>query len=234
MRMNITKNHLYMIFDELRRLGYMAGMTLKSHWEDQVKVYEFIENNIMPSNSRVIIPNQVHGSLIMHMEDDGQSSNFDADGVITNSANLCLTVTTADCMPILVVDPISGYFAAIHVGWRSFVAGIIDNLFQTGHELKMNFGRTQIFFGPSIGPCCFEVGPEVAALFDKDWIDNRHGSLYVDLKGAVQNKLMSLGIVKENIGGISDCTSCNPGRYYSYRRDKNSPVQMVTFIYRAA
>ena len=234
MMMNIANHQTHMMFDKLGRFRFMAGMTLRGPWRDEVDVYKFVEHDVAPPNTRVIIPIQVHGSVISHLGDAGLLSNFDADGVITRRENVSLTVTTADCMPILAADPISGYFAAIHVGWRSFVAGIIDNFFQIGRGLGMSFSRTRVFWGPSIGSCCFAVGPEVAALFDESWVENRNGVLYVDLKGAVQDRLISLGLVGENIGGFSDCTSCNPDRHYSYRRDKNSPVQMVTFIYRTA
>jgi copper oxidase (laccase) domain-containing protein len=57
--------------------------------------------------------------------------------------------------------------------------------------------------------------------------------LYVDLREAVGNKLFSLGVDEKNMGGIVECTSCGRDEYYSYRRDRESPVQMVTFIYKS-
>jgi copper oxidase (laccase) domain-containing protein len=84
--------------------------------------------------------------------------------------------------------------------------------------------------GPSIGNCCYEVGDEVAALFEDHVISKRNDRFFVDLPKALKNKLISLGVRESNVGESPGCTSCLPDKYYSYRRDGKAPIQMVSFI----
>ncbi len=134
--------------------------------------------------------------------------------------DLCLTVTTADCLPLVMADPISGYFAAVHIGWRSFIGGIIDNFMQIAEDLRIDIANSHFYLGPSIGSCCFKVGREVAELFESKYITYRNESCYVDLREAVGNKILAHGVVNSHMGGLLDCTSCDVDRYYSFRRDK--------------
>jgi len=234
MRLFTVEGHRHRTFEELSRFGFSAGITLKDSWNSPAEVYAHIRNNLLPSAREIVAPKQVHGAHIEIISTKEIPLKLNADGAITTRDDICLTVTTADCLPLIAADPKSGGFAAIHVGWRSFVAGILENFIQEACELGMELDQARIILGPSIGPCCFEVGPEVAALFDSDFIQWRDNKSFADLEKAVGNKLISLGVVKGNIGGFSECTSCNFADYYSYRRDKRSPVQMVTFIYRSA
>ncbi len=134
---------------------------------------------------------------------------------------------------MVLADSESGYFAAVHVGWRSFVGGIVENIFQQATKLGMHLNSTRFYLGPGIADCCFEVGPEVAILFEDQFINRRNESFYVDLRGAVESKLEALGAAKGNIANLSECTSCKKELYYSYRRDKETPLQMVTYIYKS-
>jgi YfiH family protein len=231
--MSPEKDNTYRIFEAFQGLGFIAGITLRGPWEDQVDVYKYIRRNILPPGYRMIAPYQVHGRHIEVISRANTPVEFDADGTITAMGDTCLTVSTADCLPLLMADPESGLFAAVHIGWRSFVAGIIENLFQIACDSGLDSKTARVFLGPSIGSCCFEVGPEVAELFESAYIVERDGLQYADLREAVANKLIAHDVSIRNIGGITDCTSCESGRYYSYRRDKKSPVQLVTFIYRS-
>jgi len=229
----MTDNSTYIIFEELREIGFAAGVTLKGPWGKQQEVYDFVKQNIVPSNYRIVSPKQVHGNEIITVTDK-PDARFVADGTMTDQENICLTVSSADCVPLLVADAGSGWFGAIHVGWRSYVSGILENLSRTCRELPIDIGNARFITGPSLGSCCFEVGAEVAGLFDKTAIVGRGGSQFIDLRGAARDKLISAGAAEANIGGSTDCTSCKADMYYSYRREKKSPVQMVTFIYRTA
>jgi YfiH family protein len=219
-------------YDQFKKLGFKAGITLKGDWASENEVYEYIREEIVSANVQMVIPNQAHGADLLVLNSGGLPGYSEVDGTITDRTDLCLTVTTADCIPLLFADPKSGLFGAIHVGWRSFVAGILDNLFQAFVSLDVNKNDVLILIGPSIGPCCFEVGGEVAALFDEDAVNERDSHLYVDLNRAVRNKIASNGVANHNTEGILECTSCFADRYYSYRRDKESPIQLVSFVFR--
>jgi polyphenol oxidase len=229
--MNNQRPNPYIMFDSLRPLGFTAGITIKGTWKDQDDIYHFIGRDLIPGDMRLIIPKQIHGVDLIAIDDKIDDYQFEADGVITCRRDICLSVTTADCLPVVLADSKTGYFAAVHIGWRSFVGGIVENIFQQADQLNMDLGSTQVYIGPGIDDCCFEVGPDVAILFDEQYVRNRNDKQYVALRKAVGNKFKELGI--GNIKGLDECTYCRSERYYSYRRDKETPLQMVTFIFKA-
>jgi hypothetical protein len=220
------------MYTELNEIGFTAGVTIKGLWENQENIYNYIQSDLMPPGIKLIVPDQVHGTEIIIYDGQRLPDSFEADGVLTNRTDACLTITTADCLPVIIADPSTGYFAAVHVGWRSFIGGIAENLFQIGRNLSLNMRETRVLIGPGIGKCCFEAGVDVAVLFNPCDVARRKGSCYVDLRSALRNEIELLGIAKANIKNLDDCTSCMENTYYSYRRDKDSPIQMVTFIYR--
>jgi polyphenol oxidase len=227
------QNHPYKLIDSFCNLGFTVGVTLKGPWGTSENMYHFIREDIIPPPIRLVVPVQVHGVDIINIDEGINDFAFEADGVMTKRHDLCLSVTTAACLPLIMADTTSGLFAAVHVGWRCFIGGIIENLSRQGIESGMKLDTTHFFIGAGIADCCFEVGSEVAILFDDSFIRRHNGGHYVDLKGALGNKLESLGVDRHNIENHSECTSCRGDLFYSYRRDKDSPIQMVTFIYKS-
>src|SRR5205814_79392 len=108
---------------------------------------------------------QVHGARVLTVT-AADVGDQEADALCSDRPDLAVTVFVADCVPVLIVDPRTGAFAAVHAGWRGTVAGILRCAVAT---MKDDFGSRpadlRAALGPSIGPCCFEVGPEVEALF---------------------------------------------------------------------
>ena len=215
-------------------MGYKAGITLKGAYTNPTEVYDLISRNVVPSGMKTVIPRQIHGAEIAIIESHNSDFSGEADGAVTSLDDVCLTVTTADCLPIIFADPASGLISAVHVGWRSFVGGILERYFELSTQLGADINSTRVVIGPGIGSCCFEVGPDVAVLFDEQYIERRENRCFIDLWKAAGNKIESLGVVKANMSGISECTYCHAEKYYSYRRDKHTQVQMVTFIYKTA
>lgn len=218
------------MFDELSSLGYAAGIVLKGTWKNQEEIYDHLSREFTGNNMRMLTPSQTHSSRIAIIEEDHSLHNPSADGTISSSENLCLTVSTADCIPMLMVERSTGFFGAIHIGWRGFAGGIVEELFNLSGHFKPNPEDMYFHLGPSIRNCCFEVGDEVAVLFDDPFITRGDNKFSIDLPGALVNKLISFGVREINIGGSPDCTSCLSERYYSYRRDGRAPIQMVSFI----
>jgi len=221
------------MIDEFSSFGYTAGIVLKGRWKDQDEIYDHISREVVGNSVRMISPSQTHSSRIAVIEKDHESRSLSTDGAISNSENVCLTVRSADCIPTLMVEPSTGFFGAVHIGWRGLIGGIVEELFNLSGSFKLNPEDMLFYPGPSIGNCCFEVGDEVAALFDDPFITRRDDKFYVDLPKALTNKLISLGVRESNIGGSPDCTSCLSDRYYSYRRDGSAPIQMVSFIFKS-
>jgi YfiH family protein len=213
--------------------GYLAGIILKRGWRNQRAVYDFLRSHLPKGSVKIVVPRQVHGADIAIAGSRGRVRNMSADGLLSLNPDVCLTIRTADCIPVLLADPGSGLFGAVHVGWRGLVAGILEETFFQIRNSGGSPGEMICYMGPAIGKCCFEVGDEVAAFFDDQYIVNRKGRLSVDMPGYTRNKIVESGVDESNLVVDNNCTSCGDGRYYSYRRDGEAPVQMVSFICRS-
>lgn len=132
-----------------------------------------------------------------------------ADGQATANPELTPLVQVADCLPVALVG--SGGVAMLHCGWRGLAAGMIAR----GVEAV---GATAAAVGPGIGPCCFEVGPEVAERF-AELGDGIADGRMLDLPEVALRLLIAAGLVPDAIELSGHCTSCEPETFYSYRRD---------------
>ena len=167
---------------------------------------------------------QIHSSKVIIV--DGRRGNLgEGDALITSEAGNWIGIRTADCVPILIADPEHRVAAAIHAGWRGTVASIVTHVVERmTQEFRSNPGRLLVAIGPAIGPCCFEVGPEVAQQF--------HSSARtIDLATANSQRLMDAGVASDHIDVMRLCTVCNgPGQFHSFRRDKEQSGRMVSAI----
>jgi YfiH family protein len=162
---------------------------------------------------------QVHGAVAV----DAAALPAKADAVVGREAGLAVGVRVADCVPILVVDAASGHVAAIHAGWRGVALGVV----RAGVELLA--GRDLLAaIGPSIGPCCFEVGPEVADPIG--FVVRREGDrAFVDLRAAVRSQLRALGVADDRIDDVAGCTR-HEARFHSFRRDGAGSGRMLAAV----
>jgi len=219
-------------YDRFSDNGYLAGIILKGPWENQSAVYSKLESDIVTADSRIIAPQQLHGSDVVILDNTSFNKKVTADGVLCPELKCCLTVKTADCLPLLLADPATGLFGAVHIGWRGLAGGILENLSLAIKKLDIDFNRLYISLGPSIGDCCFEVGGEAAVLFDDGFVTVKNERYFLNIKGFVKERLLSFGASENKISDIAGCTSCNGDKYYSFRRDGQARIQMVSFICR--
>ena len=154
----------------------------------------------------VAMGHQVHGAELQVRNriapEEGLSR---VDAQVTTSPDLTPLVLVADCVPVIVAAP--GAVAAVHCGWRGVAAGILTRAVEQVREL--GGGPITAAVGPAIGPCCYEVGPEVLDRFGA-----RGPTL--DLPGHVKAELRRLD-VDVHVAGL--CVSCNPELFFSHRRD---------------
>jgi len=131
-----------------------------------------------------------------------------ADGLWSDEPGVPLLALTADCVPIAVVAT-SGKpaLAAVHAGWRGLAGGVVE-----AGVSELDGAAAAAVIGPSIGPCCYEVGPEVAERFDPDLTNN--GML--DLWTAAERALRRAGV--PTVERLDLCTRCHPELFFSYRR----------------
>lgn len=145
------------------------------------------------------------------------------DAVVTNNKGLLIGVQVADCVPILIYEPIKRVIAAVHAGWRNTAKGILKKtIIKMIESFNCNVSDVLIAIGPSIRGCCYEVGREVIEALQvetpsNDYIICFNRREHVDLAVANKIQALSIGIKDENTWICPDCTFCNHTRYASYR-----------------
>ena len=119
-------------------------------------------------------------------------------------------------------------FGLIHAGWRGTAKGIVGKTMSEFKRINEQTRDMIVLIGPSIKQCCFEIGPEVAKEFSKDFLIQGKGDRsFLDLQGVVKTQLLNAGINSENIIDLNECTCCQPDKYYSYRRDGKRAGRMI-------
>lgn len=182
---------------------------------------------------------QVHGTAVQAFEGDGLleagAPRREGDALITSRRRVALMVSVADCVPILLCDPRSGHLGAVHAGWRGTVAGALRSALRALEARGSRPSDLLVGIGPSIGPCCFEVGPEVIeALRRSD--PEAEASItgpaadHVDLPGANRRQALRAGVPADRIESSGLCTVCRPDLLESYRRSAGSPGRMAGLI----
>ena len=178
----------------------------------------------------------VHGNdvRVVDWENRGQN-DVHADGMITNTPGLALTLRFADCMPILLHDPVRGAIGIAHAGWPGVAGKVIAS---TIDAMVNTFGSQPedlvAGVGPSIGPTQFEVGLDVAEKIQaavRDDIMLAHPNpekRYVDLWRSAQSQLQECGVRQVEVSGL--CTASNTHEWFSHRAEKGKTGRFGTLL----
>ncbi len=154
-------------------------------------------------------------------------------GIVTERGEL-IGVETADCLPVLLVDPDRHVAAAVHAGWRGTAAGVVAAAVGALASAGCDPGRLVAALGPGIGDCCFEVGPELRAEFPAEaqrfFRPGRGDRLHLDLRGVNEAQLTWAGVGIDRIGHVRECTFCRPEDYFSFRRDGADTGRMINYV----
>jgi YfiH family protein len=185
--------------------------------------------------------NQIHSGDVTAVNEGGLYPKTDA--LITNRKNLFLVISVADCLPVILYDKAKQVIAGIHSGWRGTVKGIAAN---TITKMKEEYGSNPndifAFIGPGISCENFEVGAEVAELFEEKYVDPHPQPLsqkergvssqkfFIDLKAVVRDQLIGAGVKLNYIDICSYCTFAEAGMLHSYRRDRDMSGRMFAVI----
>ncbi len=156
---------------------------------------------------------QVHGSTVIAVSSAGPAGEGDA--LATETTGLPIAVTTADCASVVLETDAA--VAVAHAGWRGVVAGVVRAAARAVESLGSSPGPVRrAASGPSIGPCCFEVGADVAALFNHRHVKSIGGRTTVDLSGAVRDQVPDAEWWSAPV-----CTRCDEG-YFSFRANRTT------------
>ena len=227
-------------------------LNLGTRWGDVIASVEENRRRLLRAvgvAGPLYVARQVHGVAVVPVragDDPAAIAGLEADALITADAGVVLGVFVADCIPALIVDPRTGAVAAAHAGWRGTVAGVLPAVVRAfATEFGARPGDLRVVLGPAIGPCCFEVGPEVAREFEAALDGAAHadivmpsprgvaGKWHVDLKAANRLLLARAGVAPEAIDATPDCTCHDPARFFSYRRDGETG-QLMGIVSRSA
>lgn len=184
---------------------------------------------------------QVHGTDALVVDRPlSAADQFDGgwDALVTDQPGVTVAVRTADCVPVLVHDPVRRVVAAIHAGWRGAVAGIVQ---KTIGLMVARFGsevaELRLSIGPSAGPCCYEVDrPVLDQLsntldeWDRVIREHRGDKARLDLKQLIRRQAVQQGIAAANVSAVNLCTICHDDLFYSYRREGRVKGTMVSGI----
>jgi YfiH family protein len=217
-------------------LGLHVGDTAERVRENRTRVAAAAGLN----PNRMVCGEQVHGSkvAVVTAGDAGRGATVfadaipDVDALVTDENALLLTLFFADCLPVLLADVERRVVGVAHAGWRGLVGGVIENTLQTMAE---RYGsRSDAVFavkGPGIGPCCFEVGPEVAEHFPASILQaGAGGKPHVDLPNAARLRLLQAGVPSGQIETAEICTACHIKRFFSHRAEHGKTGRMGAFM----
>ena len=222
-------------------LGFGRGDT-----EDNVREnYEILCGAIGANPRDAVLSKQVHRDTIIKVTGQMRGNGLDrpnafleADGLMTNEKNILLVVFFADCVPLLFYDPTKRAICAIHSGWRGAALQIArSGIEQMVRTYGCDPSDILACIGPSIGPCCYVVGEEVADAFGRVFAntetflkETNKGEYVLNLWRANEMILLRAGLLPNNITQAKECTKCNETLYYSHRRMGDSRGSLAAMI----
>jgi YfiH family protein len=180
---------------------------------------------------------QVHGADVRVVQtaaeakpaENERGDTIFCDVIVSDAKGVLAGVKTADCVPILLGDPVTGAFAAVHAGWRGTLAtAVVAAVDRLAKEYDARPENLRAAIGASAGPCCYEVGSDVIDAFTSKFAGGkelftatRPGHATVDLLKANRDQLISTGLSPERIHTAPICTMDRTDLFFSYRKEKS-------------
>ena len=228
-----------------RRGGVSAGAFSDLNFSvHQGDLQTHVDQNFQIIASHFHVPqffvmNQVHGDQIhvLHGVEDAEKSNsLQADAVIIKTEGLAIGIKTADCVPILIVDPVQRIIGAIHAGWRGTSLRIaVKTVGMLVSRFSSDVADLIAAIGPCIGACCYEVDRVVYEAMNQE--DRAIGfkrkaddKWMLDLAAVNRNQLIRAGLDPNRISSVDMCTACRADLFFSHRRDGTVTGRQLNFI----
>jgi YfiH family protein len=190
---------------------------------------DYFFNRLGLSTCQIAFQKQVHSDIIKFVETPGLVGESDA--LITKIPGIGLAISAADCSPIFIYDSENKIIAAVHSGWKGAQKQILKKVLgNLNFHFKSKPENLYVYVGPSISQKNYEVGSEVAVLFDQKYLLIKEKKIYLDVLGANVDMLLKFGISKENIEVSENCTFEEKDLLHSYRRDGNNSGRMLGVI----
>jgi YfiH family protein len=232
-----------------------------TEWDSKENVLENrrrFQSVLGASDLKLISLKQIHSDVI-HLFDAAPAKPRRGDASVTNRPSLLLGVQTADCVPILLVDPKKRAVAAVHAGWRGTLQRlVVKAIGQMQMQFKTNPADLLAAIGPAIGGCCYEVGTEIATQFQSQfaeapqwfaefrtgdepnpiqWLNRMPPghqpppkNVLLDLRKANRAQLLGAGLRAPNIFVSDLCTVCRRDLLFSYRKEGRQSGRLMSAI----
>jgi YfiH family protein len=226
--------------------------------ENVAKNRRLFQSAVGANDLTLVAMKQIHSALI-RLFPSPPAQPCKGDGSATNAPGVLLAVQTADCVPILLVDPKRRAVAGVHAGWRGTLARITQKAVgRMQFEFGSNPSDLLAAIGPSIGPCCYEVGAEFVSKFTAQFADAadyfdeaRSGeepnplqwmnmmppghqpppkNVHLDLRKANRSQLLAAGLPAQNIFTSDLCTSCRTDLLFSYRKEGTQSGRLLAVV----
>ena len=192
------------------------------------------QNHQMISKSRgftsemLAVPEQIHSADITYIDTPGEY--IGTDGLITDNPEIILIIKVADCVPVYLYEPRSQLIGLVHSGWRGTAGGIVPNAVRKMLKMGADKKEVNVFLGPAIGFCCYEVDGDVADNFNKNTKRKMEsGKWKVGLHEHICLQLAEIGIPTSKIM-VSDICTFESLDCHSYRRDGEKAGRMFAFM----
>ncbi len=173
---------------------------------------------------------QVHGDQVVEAP---VAASVEADAIWSGREGDGVGIRTADCVPLLLVDPRGRRVAAVHAGWKGTLSEIAARTVEALARAGTSPADLRAAIGPAIGPCCYAVGEELVARFTERFpaevCVRRPPGPFLDLPLAVRTTLIRAGVPASQIDALGLCTACDP-RFFSHRRDKGRTGRHFSFV----
>jgi YfiH family protein len=217
-----------------------TGFLVGDREEDVRRNLTLIADSFSIPANRLVLMRQVHGDRILILDEDGPPPGCipACDGLITDRPGVALGIKTADCVPLLFVDPVRRVIGVAHAGWRGTtlrIASRMVDLFEGRFASRVE--NILIAVGPTIGVCCYQVDAPVYATFSsRPGTDiflhpcPEEGRWMLDLASANHNELMERGVPAKNILSTGYCTACRRDIFFSHRASLGCTGRQINLL----
>jgi len=203
-------------------------LTTKKTELEEKKLFHTIFNSLNIRELKIVRIKQTHSNNIKYANSSGFYDN--CDGIISNRKfNIIPIIATADCIPLFIYDSNSQYYGLIHCGWRGIVSEIHIKALKDMINRGCSTNNINIYIGPSIKGCCYEIGEDIVANFSPKAINKINDKIYLDLIKEIKTKLLEIGIKSNNIVESNICTY-ESKECYSYRKERGLNGRMYSMM----
>ena len=207
-----------------------VGFGSNDKYNHVLKNREIVSSVLSQKGVKIVSLTQIHSAKIVTVTQNKTYQDHKADGIVTNTPNLAISIMSADCGPILFSDQNANIIGCCHAGWRGAFSGVISNTIKAMEKIGANKRNINAVLGPCISLNNYEVGIEFYDKFIKQNKSNliffkkqKNGKIYFDLKKYILENLQSNNL--NQIDLIPDCTYELSDKYFSYRYNTHNGIK---------